>query len=88
MNTVSTMRIRQELGDILNKVALRHDEFIVERKGKQLAAIVPVDKLLAMRKAASSRILKIMEDNAVYGIDSKTADRLANEAKHKSRKRG
>ena len=49
MNTVSTMRIRQELGDIVNRVSLKHDEFIVERKGKQLAAIVPVDTLLAMR---------------------------------------
>ena len=88
MNTVSTMKIRQELGDILNRVALRHDEFIVERKGRQIAAIVPVDTLLAMRKAAASRILKVMEETAAYGVDSKTADRIANEAKHKSRKRG
>ncbi|MFZ2656529.1 MAG: hypothetical protein WAX69_16470 [Victivallales bacterium] len=88
MNTISTMKIRQELGDILNRVSLRHDEFIVERKGRQLAAIVPVDTLLAMRKAASSRILKVMEENAGYGIDSELADKIANEAKHRSRKRG
>ena len=88
VNTVSTMKVRQELGDILNRVSLRHDEFIVERKGRQLAAIVPVDTLLAMRKAASTRILKVMEDNARYGVDSETADKIANEAKHRSRKRG
>jgi prevent-host-death family protein len=87
MNTISTLKIRQELGDILNRVALRHDEFIVERKGRQLAAIVPVDKLLAMRKAAASRILKVMEENAKYAVDPTQADMIANEAKHKSRKR-
>ena len=87
MNTVSTMRIRQELGDILNRVSLKHDEFIVERKGKQLAAIVPVDTLLAMRKVAASKILKVMEENAKYGVDAETAEKIANDAKHKSRKR-
>ena len=40
------------------------------------------------RKAAALRILKIMNENSRYGVDSKTADRIANEAKHKSRKSG
>jgi prevent-host-death family protein len=37
---ISTLEIRQKLGDILNRVALRHDQFIIERKGKPLAAVV------------------------------------------------
>ena len=40
------------------------------------------------RKAAAARILKIMNENSRYGVDSKAADRIANEAKHKSRKSG
>ena len=40
---VSTMRVRQELGDLLNRVALRHEQFVIERKGKPLAALVPVE---------------------------------------------
>jgi prevent-host-death family protein len=39
---VSTLEVRQRIGDMLNRVALRHDEFIIERKGKPLAALVPV----------------------------------------------
>jgi len=31
---VSTLEVRQKLGDMLNRVALRHDQFIIERKGK------------------------------------------------------
>jgi hypothetical protein len=34
------MDVRQRIGDMLNRVALRHDEFIIERKGKPLAALV------------------------------------------------
>jgi hypothetical protein len=36
---VSTMDVRARIGDMLNRVALRHDEFIIERKGKPLAAL-------------------------------------------------
>ena len=31
---VCTMDVRQRIGDMLNRVVLRHDEFIIERKGK------------------------------------------------------
>ncbi|MFA6566611.1 MAG: hypothetical protein WCS96_00215 [Victivallales bacterium] len=40
------------------------------------------------RKAAALRILEILRKNAGNGVDSKTADRIANEAKHNSRKSG
>jgi len=29
--TTSTMDVRQRVGDLLNRVALRHDEFVIER---------------------------------------------------------
>src|SRR2546422_7748942 len=49
---VSTIDVRQRIGDMLNRVALRHDEFVIERKGKALAALVPVERLEQMRRAA------------------------------------
>ncbi len=39
---VSTIDVRQRIGGMLNRIALRHDEFIIERKGKPLAALVSV----------------------------------------------
>jgi len=45
---VSTMDVRARIGDMLNRVALRHDEFIIERKGKPLAALVPVERMEQM----------------------------------------
>ena len=82
--TVTTIDVRMKLGDILNRVALRHDQFIVVRKGKPLAAMVPVEKLAMMEKAARLHLAGILSrrDTATLAPD---ADRLANEAKHQSR---
>lgn len=58
---VSTMDVRQRIGDLLNRVALRHDEFIIERKGKALAALVPIERLEQMRRAASGGLRDLLE---------------------------
>ncbi|MBI2893483.1 MAG: type II toxin-antitoxin system Phd/YefM family antitoxin [Deltaproteobacteria bacterium] len=58
---VSTMEVRARIGDLLNRVALRHDEFIIERKGQPLAALVPVERLEQMRRFARQHALEFME---------------------------
>jgi prevent-host-death family protein len=56
MITVSTMEVRKHVGDILNRVALRGDEYLVERKGKPLAVVMPVEKAESIRRAARLRL--------------------------------
>jgi prevent-host-death family protein len=56
MITISTMDVRKRVGDILNRVALRGDEFLIERKGKPLAVVLPVAKADAIRRAARLRL--------------------------------
>lgn len=58
---VSTMDVRRRIGDLLNRVALRHDEFVIERKGRPLAALVPVERLEQMRRAARQGIRDFLE---------------------------
>ena len=58
---VSTMDVRARIGDMLNRVALRHDEFVIQRKGKPLAALVPVERLEQMRRAARQGLRDFME---------------------------
>src|SRR4249920_3593214 len=82
---VSTMDVRQRIGDYLNRVALRHDQFIIERKGKPLAALVPVEKLEAMDRASRTWLLEFLESRPDTGLSEEEADRIANEAKHRSR---
>lgn len=57
MKKVSTMDVRARIGDMLDRVALRHDEFVIERRGKPLAALVPVDRLEQMRAFARQHAL-------------------------------
>jgi prevent-host-death family protein len=83
---VSTLEIRGRLGDILNRVSLRHDEFIIERKGKALAAMVPVEKLEQFRKMARLRLLEALTPGA-RGLPAEQSDALADQAKHQSRER-
>lgn len=82
---ISTLEIRQKLGDILNRVALRHDQFIIERKGKPLAAMVPVERLEQMQRAARLHLLSVLERQP-GALSQEEADRIADEAKHKTRK--
>ncbi len=82
---LSTLDIRQRLGDILNRVALRHDQFIIERKGKPLAAMVPVERLEQMQEAARLHLLDTLSRRSGK-VSQAEADRLADEAKHRTRK--
>lgn len=83
---VSTLEIRRRLGDILNRVSLRHDEFIIERKGKALAAMVPVEKLEQFRRMARLRLLEALAPGK-GNLGEGPSDALADEAKHRARNR-
>lgn len=83
---ISTMEVRERLGDYLNRVALRHDQFIIERKGKALAAMVPVEKLVELERAAREGLLETLRSRK-RSLPQAQADRLADEAKHRTRKR-
>jgi prevent-host-death family protein len=84
--TISTLEARRQLGDILNRVALRRDQFIIERKGQALAAVVPIERLEQMQRAAALHLLDVLERQEP-SVTQAEADALANEAKHRVRRR-
>ncbi len=73
---VSTMEVRARIGDMLNRVALRHDEFIIERKGQALAALVPVERLEQIRKFARQHALEFLQRQKT-GAGSRLSDEEA-----------
>ena len=81
IDKVSTMDVRQRIGDMLNRVALRHDEFIIERKGKPLAALVPVERLEQMRRFARRHGLEFMDQQQPSALTDAQASELAADAK-------
>jgi len=83
---VSTLDVRQRIGDMLNRVALRHDEFIIERKGKALAALVPVERLEQMRRFARRHALDYLTQQQDGALTDKQASELALEAQRWARR--
>jgi hypothetical protein len=73
------------LGDILNRVALRHDQFVIERKGEPLAAMIPVEKLERIERVAREHLLDLLKRQPGRALPERQATRLADEAKHASR---
>lgn len=83
---VSTIDVRQRIGDLLNRVALRHDEFVIERKGKPLAALVPIERLEQMRRFARRHALELLEKRKQSTVSEEQALEIALEAQRSARK--
>mgnify|MGYP001081138926 CR=1 FL=1 len=90
---ISALKARQNLGQVMNEVALRGDEYIIERAGKPLVAIIPIEKYQSMQEELEGFFESLGEMRAnVKKEDSNVMDRLINEAiksyrKGKARKR-
>jgi antitoxin (DNA-binding transcriptional repressor) of toxin-antitoxin stability system len=86
LKKIGTDDMRKSMGEILDCVNLRGDEFIIERKHKPLAALVPIAKLEALSLMAKEVVVDMISGPG--GKESqKKIDSLADEAKHKSRKK-
>ncbi len=84
---VSTIDVRQRIGDLLNRIALRQDEFIIERKGKALAALVPMERLAQMQRFARRQALDFMEAQEGGTLTEREAEALALEAQRAARQK-
>lgn len=47
---VSALKIRRNLGEILNKTSYRGDSFIIERAGKEMGALIPLEEYKIVSK--------------------------------------
>ncbi len=78
--TISTMDMRQHLGNILNRVDLRHDQFVIERKGKPLAALIPIILWEQIQASAKTYALEFLRSRP-SDLSDKEAMELATKAK-------
>jgi len=74
---ISTMDLRARLGDVLDRVRLRFDTFVVERKGEEVAAIVPVERMRRLEEFARRRAneLEALQFEAVARIQPAEIER-------------
>jgi prevent-host-death family protein len=60
---VPALKARQNLGQVMNEVALRGDDYIVERAGKPLVAIISMDRY---RMIEQSRVSALDALNSIW----------------------
>src|SRR5262245_22483430 len=53
VNKINAMRARQTFGQLLNEVFYKDDQFIIERDGRPMAAVIPLSQFEAIQKHAS-----------------------------------
>ena len=53
VRTINAGKARVNLGQILDLVYYKGDQFIIERAGRPMAALVPVSKLEALQKQSA-----------------------------------
>jgi prevent-host-death family protein len=77
--TLSAMQARQKFGEILNRVDLVHDQYIIERNGRPLAAIVPISSLESIQKKARKNALSFL-DSSGSDLTEEEANKIAVDA--------
>ncbi len=86
--TISALKARQTLGQVMNEVALKGDDYIIERAGKPLVAVIPIEKYQSLQQEWD----EFLEGVSAMGANIKEKDdevisRLVAEAVRASRKR-
>lgn len=81
LKRVTALKARQIFGTIMNAVSLRNDQYIVERKGKPMVAIIPIKKLQQIDRARQ-RFFRNMSkiSDAFSGEESEVLDEIIEEA--------
>jgi len=81
LKVVTALKARQKFGTILNAVSFKNDQYVVERKGMPMVAIIPIKKFKQMDKARQrffSNMSKISDSFA--GEDLEKLDDILAEA--------
>ena len=84
MKRISDRALRSRLAETLGQVA-RGDEFIVDRRGTPLAALISAAKFDRLRRFARRHGLCVMEEQKGGQLDDREATELALEAQRWAR---
>lgn len=83
----SAMKVRQNFGELINEVQLRHDSVVVTRSGKPVAAIVDIDLFNKIRLFEDEFENAVADLQAAFkGESVEAVDGLLKQAKRAARK--
>ena len=87
LKKLSAMKARQNLGQVMNEVSLKGNDYVIERAGKPLVAIISMEKYRILKKEREEafrdlgRIWEKMEKENPEIIE-KTIDEAVNSARN------
>jgi prevent-host-death family protein len=85
---ISALKARQNLGQVMNEVALKGDDYIIERAGKPLVAVIPMEKYQSLQRDWDEFFESVGAMSAnIKQEDYETVDKLVDEAVRAYRKR-
>ena len=85
--TISALKARQNLGQVMNEVALKGDDYIIERAGKPLVAVIPMEKYQSLQRDWDEFLEGVRAMSAtIKEEDYDTVDKLVDEAVRAYRK--
>lgn len=69
IKTISAMKVRQNLGQVMSEVSLKDDEYVIERSGKPLVAIIPYVRYQKLLEERSNffKMAEALQTGAAYG---------------------
>ena len=84
---VGAFEARRSFGEILQEVAARGDRYVVERHGKAVAALVPIEVYVQWKRARSEFFNKVRALAETGGMPPEEADALTAEGVQAVRRR-
>ena len=85
--TISALKARQNLGQVMNEVALKGDDYIIERAGKPLVAVIPIEKYQSLQQEWDEFFENVSAMSAnIKEEDDEIVDKLVDEAVRAYRK--
>jgi len=84
---ISALKARQNLGQVMNEVALKGDDYIIERAGKPMVAVIPMEKYQSLQQEWDEFFESVSAMSAnIKEKDTKIVDELVDEAVRAYRK--
>ena len=88
LKKISAMKARQNLGQIMNEVAIRGDDYIIERAGKPLVAIIDMDKYQRLQEEREEALQAVRSIwSKMEGADPDEVEEIIEEAIQATRRK-
>lgn len=86
--TVSAIKVRRNLGELLNRSCYGGDEFIIQRAGKPIAALIPLEEfdiLVELREKSFSALNNIWRKTKGMKLTEKDIEKIITKVRAKKR---